>query len=136
MGDSCSALAELFLRGGGMDDYLQLQHTLGWTSRYSLVSQYESVTSRIRHLKAYNMTGKQVGIVGVGTGRHFCMFPATWQVCQLTNTPVMVWVKVLACPAEDEVPRAGTHYELMQGTDWRPSAVILNCSDGTSRPGH
>ncbi len=58
------------------------------------------------------------------------MIPAEWQVNQLTSTPG--WMKVLDCPAEGEEPRAGKHYELMEDTDWRPTAVLLNFSDTLS----
>ena len=87
-----------------------------------------------RYLKAYNMAGEQVCVAGVGTGSRFGTFPWDWEVKQLTNTPG--WMKVLACPVEDEEPRPGKHYELMQDTDWRPTQVLLNCDDGTSRRGH
>ena len=105
------------------------------TTRTTVFNQYDWVPPfNQRHLKAYNMAGEQVCVAGVGTGSRFGTFPWDWEVKQLTNTPG--WMKVLACPVEDEEPRPGKHYELMQDTDWRPKQVILNCYDGTSRRGH
>ena len=105
------------------------------TTRTTVFNQYDWVPPfNQRYLKAYNMAGEQVCVAGVGTGSHFGTFPACWEVKQLTNTPG--WMKVLACPVEDEEPRPGKHYELMQDTRWRPKEVLLNCSDGTSRRGH
>ena len=72
-------------------------------------------TINFRNLQAYNMAAEQVCVAGLGNGSHFGMFPADWQVGQLTHTAG--WMNVLACPAEDEEPRAGVHYELMQDTE-------------------
>ena len=73
------------------------------------INQYERPEPR---LKAYTMAGNQVCLAGVGTGSHFGTFPWNWEVKQLTESPR--WMKVLACPVEDEEPRPGKHYELMQ----------------------
>ena len=113
-------LCAAFLNRGGMADTIT-----------TTLNQYERPEQR---LKAYNMAGEQLCVAGVGTGSHFGTFPSGWQVKQLTNTPG--WMKVLVCPVEDEEPRPGKHYELMQDTDWRPKQVLLNCYDGTSRRGN
>ena len=105
------------------------------TTRTTVFNQYDWVPPfNQRYLKAYNMAGEQVCLAGVGTGSHFGTFPWNWEVKQLTESPR--WMKVLACPVEDEEPRPGKHYELMQDTDWRPTQVLLNCDDGMSRRGH
>ena len=122
-------LGATFLNRGGMADTIT-------TTRTTVFNQYEWVPYRqAPRVKAYTMAGNQVCLAGVGTGSNFGTFPAGWEVRQLTNTPG--WMKVLACPVEDEEPpRPGKHYELMQDTRWRPKEVLLNCSDGTSRRGH
>ena len=54
------------------------------------------------------------------------MFRTQVEVQQLINDEnELGWMKVLKCPAEDDDPIPGIHYELLQDTSWRPTPVVI-----------
>lgn len=61
-----------------------------------------------------------------GSGIEFRMFRTQVEVQQLINDEnELGWMKVLKCPAEDDDPIPGIHYELLQDTSWRPTPVVI-----------
>ena len=75
-------------------------------------------------VKAYlGHGGTQVCLAGLGEGADFGTFPRHWTAGDMMKSG---WIHVLKGPVENERPKAGVHYSLIEPPSWRPKAVVFH----------
>ena len=78
-----------------------------------------------RRVKAYlGFGGTQVCLAGVGERANFGTFPRSWTAGDMMDTSG--WIEILKCPEENERPKVGEHYNLIEPPCWRPKGVVFH----------
>ena len=81
--------------------------------------------NRSTRVKAYlGFGGTQVCLAGVGERANFGTFPRSWTAGDMMDTSG--WIEILKCPEENERPKVGEHYNLIEPPCWRPKGVVFH----------
>ena len=80
-------------------------------------------TPSFARVKAYlGFGGTQVCLAGLGEGADFGTFPRHWTAGDMMETSG--WIQVLKRPEENERPKAGVHFILIEPPCWRRKGVV------------